>query len=179
MVFDWGVHLLDQILMINEGKTIESVYATVTHITNDECDDGFKTLLTFKSGKTALIEVGTCNYVNLPTWYIAGTTGSAVINDYTCEGKMMVLKEWHEDNVVPVLAGEGLTKTMAPRDEQTVEERDLPYIEVQRNALYENLADTINGEAEQIVKPEEALRILRLMEACFESDATGSVVSFE
>ena len=36
MVFDWGVHLLDQILMINEGKTIESVYATVTHITNDD-----------------------------------------------------------------------------------------------------------------------------------------------
>ena len=35
MVLDWGVHLLDQILMLNENNKMISVYATVTNVTND------------------------------------------------------------------------------------------------------------------------------------------------
>ena len=35
------------------------------------------------------------------------------------------------------------------------------------------------GKAEQIVKPEEALRVLKLMEAALESDEKGVAVDFE
>ncbi|NLL90979.1 MAG: Gfo/Idh/MocA family oxidoreductase [Ruminococcaceae bacterium] len=178
MMLDWGVHLLDRILMMIPEK-IKSVYCQLTHITNDECDDGFKVLLTFESGITALVEVGTCNFLSLPFWYICGDKGTAYINDFRCEGRMMLLKEWYEEGVKPVLAGEGLTKTMAPRDDKTIEEVPLPEVVVDRNALYANLVDTINGEAEQIVTAEEALRVLRLMEACFESDRLNNTVAFE
>ena len=44
MVLDWGVHLLDQILYLYGDRKIETVYASLTHITNQEVDDGFTTI---------------------------------------------------------------------------------------------------------------------------------------
>ena len=44
MVLDWGVHLLDQILYLYGNRKIETVYASLTHITNQEVDDGFTTI---------------------------------------------------------------------------------------------------------------------------------------
>ena len=40
MVLDWGVHMLDQIMMMVE-KPLRSVYAILSHVTNDDVDDGF------------------------------------------------------------------------------------------------------------------------------------------
>ena len=44
------------------------VYASLTHITNQEVDDGFTTILTFEGGTEVLVEVGTNNYISLPRW---------------------------------------------------------------------------------------------------------------
>ena len=44
---------------------------------------------------------------------------------------------------------------------------------------YGNLVDTIEGTASQIVTGEQALRVLKLMEAAFVSAETGDVVRFE
>ncbi len=178
MMLDWGVHLLDRLLdMIPEKVT--KVFCSCTHVTNDEVDDGFKAHLTFESSLTTVVEVGTCQFVKLPLWFVAGNHGTAVIEDWTNTGKMVRLKSWEDKDAVPILAGAGLTKTMAPRGDTSVEELPLPEVELDNNALYANLADTVNGEAEQIVKGEQALRVLRLMEACFESDEKGIVVNFE
>jgi scyllo-inositol 2-dehydrogenase (NADP+) len=52
MILDWGVHLIDQILQIIKEKIV-SVYCTVTNITTDEVDDGFKLTL-FRKRKDRL-----------------------------------------------------------------------------------------------------------------------------
>ena len=75
--------------------------------------------------------------------------------------------------------GEGLSKTMAPRNKDSVEERPLPYTPYDRNELYSNFCDVVQGKAEPVIKNEEALRVLRLMEAALESDEKGIVVNFE
>ena len=54
MMFDWGVHLLDRIVLMVPEK-IKKVYAKMTHVTNDEVDDGFIMNMVFESGIT-----GTC-----------------------------------------------------------------------------------------------------------------------
>ena len=72
MVLDWGVHLLDQILMLNENKKMISVYATVTNVTNDEVDDGFRAVIKFEDGPECLVEVFTNNFIEAPRWYMAG-----------------------------------------------------------------------------------------------------------
>lgn len=179
MMLDWGVHLLDRLLYMIPSK-VKSVYCHMTHVTNTECDDGFKAILLFENGMTAHVEVGTCNFENLPMWYMAGDKGTAMVESYyNSEGRMTLMKSWEDKGLIPVLAGEGLTKTMAPRSSESIEVCSLPKVIVDRNGLYNNVVDTINGTAEQLVKPEEALRVLRLMEACVRSDELNQVIAFE
>ncbi|MDR1001408.1 MAG: Gfo/Idh/MocA family oxidoreductase [Clostridiales bacterium] len=178
MMLDWGVHLLDRILLMVPEK-VKRVYCNMTYIKNDECDDGFKLQLVFESGLTVSVEVGTCHFINHPIWYIAGDQGTAVIEDWKGHGKLVVLKSWQDKDAKPILAGEGLTKTMAPRERDSVEEHPLPDVAYDKNTLYLNLADVIDGKAEQIVTAEQALRVLKLMEAAFKSSETGEVARFE
>jgi scyllo-inositol 2-dehydrogenase (NADP+) len=178
MMLDWGVHLLDRLLTMVPEK-VKKVFCDLTNITNDEVDDGFKMHLTFESGLTAVVEVGTCHFISLPLWLIAGDHGTAVIENWSGAGKVVRLKSWEDSDAKPILAGEGLTKTMAPREGKSIEEIPLPDVQYDRNELYSNLADVINGEAEQIVTGEQALRVLKLMEAAFESSEKGTVVYFE
>ena len=80
---------------------------------------------------------------------------------------------------VLILAGAGLTKTMAPRGDGSTQTLPLPKVEYDNNELYMNLAAVIDGTAEQIVTCEHALRVMRLMEAAIESSNTHTVVKFE
>ena len=160
-------------------EKISQVFCTLTHVTNDEVDDGFKLQLVFESGLTATVEVSTCNFISLPLWYIAGKEGTAVIHDWSCTGKLSRLKTWEDSDALPILAGAGLTKTMAPRDIGSITEYSLPDVHFDNNALYGNLVDTIEGTATQIVTGEQALRVLKLMEAAFASAEAGEVVRFE
>lgn len=178
MMMDWGVHLLDRILVMVPQK-VTSVYCRLTNITNEECDDGFTIILTFESGLTALVEVGTCNFIPLPLWYVTGTEGAAQIDNWKCEGKMVRLSSWEDKDAKPIQAGAGLTKTMAPRDNNSLQNIGLPEVNIDNNELYSNLVDVVNGEAEQIVSQEHALRVLKLMEAAVESSKTGKVIEFE
>ena len=57
--------------------------------------------LTFESGLTAVMEVGTCNFANLSLWYVCGTDGTAVIDNWNCEGKMVRLNSWEDKDTVP------------------------------------------------------------------------------
>ncbi len=178
MMFDWGVHLLDRIVLMIPEK-IKKVYCKTTHVTNDEVDDGFTMHMTFESGKTAIVEVGTCNFINLPLWYMTGTEGTAVIQDFEDRGHMVKVRTWEDKDATPILMGEGLSKTMAPRTADSVDDLPLPDFTYDRNELYSNLCDVVLGKAEPVIKNEEALRILRLMEAALKSDEIGAAVDFE
>ena len=178
MMLDWGVHLLDRLLVMVPEK-VTHVFCSLTHVTNDEVDDGFKMHLTFESGLTAVMEVGTCNFANLPLWYVCGTDGTAVIDNWNCEGKMVRLNSWEDKDAVPILAGAGLTKTMAPRGDNSTQTLPLPRVEFDNNELYMNLVEAIDGTAPQLVTCEQALRVLRLMEAAIRSSETHTVVEFE
>lgn len=178
MMLDWGVHLIDRILDMIPEKVV-NLYCRTTHITNKEVDDGFTLFLTFESGLTATVEVGTNNFIDLPLWYVAAVDGTAEIDNWALSGRMVRRIPGDEADSVPILAGSGLTKTMAPRKKDTVETLPLPSVEFDANALYVNLVQTVEGTAEQIVKPEQALRILRLMEAALSSAETGASVEFE
>ncbi|MCI8893915.1 MAG: Gfo/Idh/MocA family oxidoreductase [Lachnospiraceae bacterium] len=178
MMLDWGVHIIDRLLVMVPEK-VKRVFCSCTHITNEECDDGFKLHLTFESGLTSVLEVGTCHFIPSPVWAIYGNYGSARVDNWDCEGVMMRLTDWSDKDTKPILAGAGLTKTMAPRLGNSVDELPLPEVEFDNNELYSNFVDVCRGEAEQIVTGEQAVRVLRLMEAAFQSDETGQVVNFE
>ncbi len=178
MVLDWGVHLIDQILQIFDEK-IDRVSCTFDHITNVEVDDGFQLTIFFEGGKKAYIEVGTFNYINMPRFYMRAERGSAIINEWTEKCKVVKCTNWYESNVIPVQTAAGLTKTMAPRNEQSTEtyELDIPKSDV--HDYYRNFCDAIDGKATQLVTHPEMRRVMKVMEACFESERLGRPVKFE
>lgn len=177
MVLDWGVHLIDQILQIFDEK-IESIYCTFDHITNKEVDDGFKLTITFEGGKTAFVEVGTYNFIAMPRFYLRAEKGSAMITDWRENCKVVKCKAWHESEVIPVQTAAGLTKTMAPRDSITVDEYELDKPASDVHDYYRNFCAAIDGKTPQLVTHPQMRRVMKVMEACFASDAAGQVVPF-
>ena len=176
MILDWGVHLIDQILQIIPGK-IEKIYCETTHITTDEVDDGFKLLLTFEGGARALVEVGTYNFLALPRFYLQAKKGSALITDWRQNARVAYCKAWNEADVLPVQTAAGITKTMAPRDEITLDEYDWTRPSSDVHDFYRNLVLAIDGKAEPIVTLPEARRVLRVMEEAFNSAASGNAIA--
>lgn len=177
MMYDWGVHIIDRIVKM-VGKAPKSVFCDLKYITNKECDDNVFVYLTFEGDLTIRLEVDTCHFVNLPLWNLFADHGSAEILNWDCEGKMMQLSSWQDKDATPIIAGSGLTKTMAPRTRESLTELPLPRFDFDRNELYKNFVETCQGRAEQIVTNEHALRVLKVIEACFESARTKEVVEF-
>ena len=50
----------------------------------------------------------------------------AVINDWDLNGEIVKVSDWENRDAVPILAGVGLTKTMAPRTDDTIKRYPLP-----------------------------------------------------
>lgn len=178
MILDWGVHILDQALMMIPGK-VKRVYATVTHITNELVDDGFTAELTFENGLVYMVEVGTSNFVELPRWYVLGRDGTAVVEDWALNGKMVRITDWSKNDAVPIITAAGLTKTMAPRTEDTIKTEPLPIVRADIREYYKNVMAAIEGKEEIIVKLPQVMRVMKLMEAIFKSAETHQVVEFE
>ena len=175
MMLDWGVHLIDQMLKLIPEK-ITSVYCDMTNITTSEVDDGFNLRLTFESGKRATVEVGTYNFLPLPRFYMQCKSGSALIEDWQKKCRVAKLKAWCEKDVTPVQTAAGITKTMAPRDEITLDmyELERPCSDV--HDYYRNLTAAIDGKAEIFVKLPEVRRVLQVMEGAFKSAELGSAL---
>ena len=81
MVYDWGIHLLDQAVMLFPEAKIRSVYATLNHVTNTETDDGFFIDLLFDNGIHYIVEVGTSHFITLPRWMVLGQDGTLMLDN--------------------------------------------------------------------------------------------------
>ena len=172
MMLDWGVHLIDQIMYMVDEKVVD-VYCKMFKIQYPEVDDNFRMTMTFESGLVAHVEVSTNNYITHPRWYVLGTDGTLQIDDWNCDGKIVRCinkeDEWQEE-IFYTKAGP--TKTMAPRSEKSTETITISEpLDVVDNltVVYNQLLDAVEGKAELTIKPEQALRVLKVMEAAFES----------
>ncbi|MFC7681849.1 Gfo/Idh/MocA family protein [Paenibacillus sp. GCM10028914] len=176
MLLDWGVHLLDQMIFMMDSK-ITSLSSRLSYILGDGVDDGFEAVLQFENGVSAVIEVGTTNFITLPRWYVKGTEGTGVIEDWSLNGRIVTR---NQDAVKvepkPIQAGVGLTKTMAPPSEEATITDALPEPFRQPSSFFDNFAAVIEGTAEPIVKNEEVLRVLNIIDAVFESGRTGETI---
>lgn len=176
MMLDWGVHLIDQIMYMIPDKVSE-VYCKMLSIAYPEVDDNFHLTLTFESGLIVIIEVGTNHFITHPRWYVMGENGTLQIDSWDCTGKIVRCidkeNEW-EEKIFYTMAGP--TKTMAPRSEKSTETIPLSLPEdVVDNltVVYNQFIDAIEEKAELTIKPEQALRVMRVMEAAFISSKNG------
>ena len=134
----------------------------------------------FENGVEARIEVATNNYIMHPRWYVLGETGTLQIDDWNCDGKIVRCidkdNKWAEE-IVYTKAGP--TKTMAPRNPNSVETITISEpmdVEDNLNPVYWQMVDAIEGKAELTIKPEEALRVIKVMEAAMQSWENNEVI---
>lgn len=178
MILDWGVHLIDQILNIIPEK-ITTVFCELTNITTSEVDDGFKLHLGFESGKRATVEVGTYNFIAMPRFYMQAKDGSAYIEDWKQKCRVAKLKAWCEKDVTPVQTAAGITKTMAPRDEITIDSYEIERPVSDVHDFYRNFTASLDGKETQLIKCEQVRRVLLVMENAFKSGEMRQLIRTE
>ena len=176
MLYDWGAHLIDQILQLVPGK-VTSVYARFQHLIPSDADDNVRLELEFDSGVCALVEIGTCHYLMHPLWYVLGRKGSAQINYWDLEGKLVQLRDTDvkfEDEIRPNIAGPSIT--MAPRAEDTLKTLPLPRPQPEKGFFYRNFAAALEGREMLTVPPEQTLRVMQIIDLTFASGEAKQVI---
>lgn len=177
MVLDWGVHLIDQLVMMYPNNKVVSVYAELRSLLKQEVDDYDKLILRLDNGILLQVEIGTYAFRKLPRWYVIADGGTLMIEDFTGRGKDSgYTKPVHTDTPIApivVMTEAGPTRMMAPRPPESQEDFPLPQVEAEWTELYKNLIMTMNGEAELIVTPASVRRVLQVLEALFRSAEEG------
>jgi len=178
MVYDWGIHLIDQTMWLIKSPVVD-VQGHLAKMFSTEVDDNFKAFLKFEDGTSALIEVSTNCFIPQARWHMMCEDGTVIVEDWECNGKMVRLSDdrdlgW-DDQIVYTVAGP--TRTMAPRPRETTEELPLPEVKSDWTDYYKNVIAAIEGREELIVKPAESLRVMKVVDAIFESDKTGHSVA--
>ena len=185
MLYDWGVHLLDQVLYMVKEK-ITSVYATMRNVINFEVDDFFNIQLRFESGLQAEIELGTY-YLRDDSehwferhWFIGGNKGTAYTDGFDPKGKIVRTTGLLINTPGSrTMTAAGPTRSFGnPRPGLIVTE-ELPKVDTSHRDYFTQYHDAYFGDGNFAVKPEEVRRVLALMEAVRESARTGQSVPFE
>ena len=80
---------------------------------------------------------------------------------------------------MPVISAACLTKSMAPRRENSSYTEELPKVSGDIREFYQNVMAVLEGKQESRIKLDEVMRVMRLMEAIFESADKNQVINFE
>ena len=187
MLFDWGVHLIDQMLWMMPGAKITSVFADVRNVINFEVDDYFKILLRFDNGVTGEIELGTYFLTDKIQekwferhWIMGGNKGTAYLDGFDPVGK--IVRTSHLlTNVrgTRTMTAAGPTRSFGPPADGTILTEDLPEVTTKHEDYFINYHKAYFGEEDFLVKIPETRRVLALMEAIRESAKTGNSIHFE
>ncbi len=175
MMLDWGVHLIDQMLQMISSPVV-SLYCEYSYIYGEEVEDGCRLSVRFENGVEYLIVIATDCFRSMPRWQVYGTEGTATVKDWDLSGGVTRVLVRHDDKLQGIRAGNGFTKTMAPRVGDTVEEKPLPVVHAEPFAFYKNFAAACAGKEQKKIKKEEVLRVFRLMEAAALSARKNSVI---
>lgn len=184
MLYDWGVHLLDQMLCMIDGRVV-SVYADMQNVINKEVDDYFKILLKFDNGIGAEIELGTYFLTDKEGWFsrhwfLGGNKGSAYIDGFDPKGKIVrttrLLETVGENRAV---GASGPTRSFGVPVPGLLVTEELPNVETSHMDFFKNYVKAYAGKEEFMVKITEARRVLNLMEAVRKSARDGRTIDFE
>ena len=187
MLYDWGVHLLDQILWMLPGVKVKSVFADIRNVINFEVDDYFKILMRFENNVTAEVELGTYYLADKVQdkwferhWFVGGNKGTAYVDGFFPEGKIVRTSHLLQNvSGKRTMTAAGPTRSFGPAPEGTILTEPLPEVHTRHENYFENYVRAYHGEEDFLVRIPETRRVLRLMDAVRKSGRTGKSVDFE
>lgn len=186
MLYDWGVHLIDQILYMVDSRLV-SVFADVHNVINQEVDDYFKILLRFENRVTAEIELGTYFLSDRKDWferhwYVGGNKGGMYADKFDPQGKVVrttrLLENAAEDQDKSAKSY-GPTRSFGVPEPGLIVTEDIPHVECEQKDYFRNYFNALEGKEEFLVKIPEVRRVLAVMEACRKSAETMKSIDFE
>ena len=150
--YDWGAHLLDWLLNLIPGKVVgvngffhKLVWMDVSN------EDQVEALIRFESGAVANVQLSNIARVGKPRWRILGTKGGIIDPSPAGPGKFKVVTEVEG---IPV-------------------EMEVRYKSTDYSPYYRNIVNHLLYGEELKVKPEEARRVVAIMEAAEKSSKSG------
>ena len=178
LLLDWGIHLIDQMMDLIPSK-VTSVQGHLHKVYNNQVDDNFTVMLRFENGVSGTVSIATSCFIPLPRWHISCEDGTAVIEDWELKGRIVKQADPNEKDwtVNLVYTAAGPTRIMLPRPKETTIETPLPKITGVWTDYYKNIVEHLSGKAELRVTGEQALRVMKVIDAVFESDKTGAAVT--
>lgn len=180
LMYDWGVHLLDQILFMMPEAKVKTVFADIKNVLHEEVDDYFKIILKMDNGITVHVELSTYILKYQPRWLAAGTKGTLVVEDFACKGNVYRTGKMLEKLPPQITETEaGPTRQFAPIPPGGIITEPLPEVVTDWTDFYRNVDAAIEKKEEPLVKISEVRRVLALMEAAWKSSETGETIHFE
>lgn len=184
MLFDWGVHLIDQMLWMIDSS-VTSVFADVRNVVNKEVDDYFKVMLCFENGVTGEIELGTYFLSDKENWFerhwfIGGKEGSYYSDGFDPKGKLCKTTKLLTN--VPgqiTMTAAGPTRSFGPPEPGVLQTEDVPIQNTEHGMYFDNFVRAMNGNEDFIVTRSQVRRVLSLMEAIRQSADLHQSVAFE
>ncbi|MDR0584038.1 MAG: Gfo/Idh/MocA family oxidoreductase [Treponema sp.] len=179
-IYDWGVHLIDQILFMLPSVTVKSLYADVKNVLHQEVDDYFKIIMNMSNRITAHIELSTYILEYQPRWLAAGDKGTLIVKSFGCDGNISRTGQMLEKlppQITETVAGP--TRQFAPIPPGGIVTEPLPEVSSDWVDFYTNVNAVLEGKEESKIKISEVRRVLRVMEAVWESAETGEAVALE
>ncbi|WNM23584.1 Gfo/Idh/MocA family protein [Demequina capsici] len=183
MLYDWGVHMIDQALDLVDADLV-SVWAELRNVINDEVDDYYKILLSFANDVVVELELGTYFLADREGWFdrhwfVGGSTGSLHVDGFDAVGEITrttALLENVSHDQDKSAASYGPTRSFGvPRPGLIVTE-PLPEVNVNHSEFYSDLLNSWAEGRDSRVKADEVRRVLAVMEAARESSRTRMAI---
>lgn len=153
MLYDWGGHRVDQLLLLHRAP-VERVYCQLVNghwLQEQDADNGFHIEIRFTDAVVAHVEMNTVSLAGVRTaWYISGTEGGYLQGKLSHRVRGRTFStDWPEPTGV--------------------------------EGFWPNLVRVLREEpgAVQAVPPEESVRVMRVIDAAFQSHEQGQVVRFD
>lgn len=181
MLYDWGVHLIDQILQLYNTEKVTSVYARILSVLTPAVDDFFEITMMLSNGVCAKVCVGTFALQKLPRWFVFGDRGTMKLDDFSGEvgGVARIKGEVQGFDSVVGQKVLGPSRTMAPLQPEHLEKLAIPNEEDMTLEYWDNLIKATRGETTPYVTTDQILRQMKVVEAAFESARTNIVIKTE
>lgn len=178
MLYDWGVHLIDQILQLYPTEKVVSIYARILSVLTPAVDDLFEITLNLSNGICAKINVGTFALQKLPRWFVFGDRGTLKLDDFSGVkgGAARIKGNVHGFESVVGQKVLGPSRTMAPLKPEYIENIELPSVEDMTLEYWRNIVEALKGNEKPYVTMDQIMRQMKIVEAAFLSAKKDEVV---
>jgi len=162
LINDWGAHLVDQLLVLNPGQKVKSVFATFKYkVFKTDVENHASARLQFSNGNEGLAEVGQLSGMRLPRWYVVGEKGSMLLDETKWASEDQQRFEMHTR-----LGNQDLKSQIG-------------LIQSGWHLYYENISEHLSRKAKLAVRPEETRRVVAVIQAAHESARSGRSIRVE